>query len=444
MGSLPLLIRNVTRSPLLALAWFVAIASAAPQTRVLAIFGVNIVDVVDGTIMPNVTVTVSGETIVNVERAGVSPIGARVVDGRGQFLIPGLWDMHAHVEMTGATWLPLYLANGVTGIRDMGSALDLILNLRDATASGRVLGPRIFAAGPILDDPPGDWPFRMRVHTAEDGRAAVRLLKQRRVDLIKVHDHTPRDAFFAIAEEAARQHLPLAGHVPLALTPQEAIDAGQRDIEHLSNMQLWKPCSGGDDYRPQRCQSFFEMLARRGVWQGPTLVAWSELGTIGTGASRLPADRLAYAGKALREAWARNQSVFATPEAIQAFRAASQTGAAVTRDMVDAGVGILAGCDTMIAGFCVHDELAAMVRGGMTPLQALQTATINPVRYFGVDRTTGRVEPGQRADLVVLAANPLTDIAGVGGISGVVAAGRFFDRKELDDLLANAREAAKH
>ena len=152
----------------------------------------------------------------------------------------------------------------------MGSALDVILNLREATSSGRMLGPRIFAAGPILDDAPGDWPFRMRVKTAVDGKAAVQLLKRRGVDLIKVHDHTPRAAFFAIAKEARRQNLPLAGHIPLGMTAEEVIDAGQRDIEHLSNLELWRPCSGGAEYRPEACRPFFDMLARRGVWSGPT------------------------------------------------------------------------------------------------------------------------------------------------------------------------------
>jgi imidazolonepropionase-like amidohydrolase len=423
-------------------ATFTATAPVTPQTRTLAIKHVNVVDVVHGQIVPNSTVTIRGQTIVEVTRNGAPPAGARVVDGQGKFLIPGLWDMHAHMEMTGATWLQLYIANGVTGIRDMGSALDLILNLREATASRRVLGPRIFAAGPILDDAPGDWPFRIRVKTAEDGRAAVQLLKRRGVDLIKVHDHTPREAYFAIAKEAGRQDLALAGHVPLAVSVEEAVDAGQRDIEHLSNMQWWKPCSGSEEYRPKACRPFFEMLARRGVWQGPTLVAWSELATIGTAASAVSADHLAYATKSLRDFWAANQRIFATPEAVREFRAAAQVGAVVTSDMANAGVGILAGCDSMIAGFCVHDELEAMVRGGMSPQAALQTATVNPARYFGIQRTAGSVASGQRADLVLLDANPLADITNVGRIRAVVVAGRLLDRPELDRVLAQVREAA--
>ena len=208
-------------------ATFIATVSVTPQTRTLAITRVNVVDVVGGRIVPNSTVTIRGRTIASVTQNSAPPTDVQVVDGQGKFLIPGLWDMHAHMEATGESWLQLYVANGVTGIRDMGSNLDLILKMREATASGRMLGPRILAAGPILDDAPGDWPFRMRVKTAEDGRAAVQLLKRRGVDLIKVHDHTPREAFFAIAEEARRQNLRLAGHVPIGLTVEQVIDAGQ-------------------------------------------------------------------------------------------------------------------------------------------------------------------------------------------------------------------------
>lgn len=168
--------------------------------------------------------------------------GAEVVDGRGTFLIPGLWDMHAHVpEM----WLPLYVANDVTAIRDMGNDLDEILRLRAATAPGSLVGLRIVAAGPILDDAPGDWPLRMRVRSPEEGRAAVQRLKGRGVDLIKVHNFTPRDVFFAIAEDARRQGLSLAGHVPLKVTVEEAIEAGLTSIEHFSeDGRVWKACSG--------------------------------------------------------------------------------------------------------------------------------------------------------------------------------------------------------
>jgi imidazolonepropionase-like amidohydrolase len=428
---------------LVAAAMVVATVRVAPQTRPLVIANVNVVDVLDGRILPDRTVTISGGTITSVTQNAAPPAGAQMVNGRDQFLIPGLWDMHAHVEATRESSLQLYVANGVTGIRDMGSDLDFILGMRDATASGRVLGPRIFTAGPILDDAPGDWPFRMRVKTAEDGRAAVQMLKRRGVDLIKVHDNTPREVFFAISDEARRQNLPLAGHIPRGLTAEQVIEAGQRDIEHLSNGSVWRRCSGGGEYRPDACRPFFEMLARQGIWQTPTVAAGSELGTIGTPASEISADQMVYAAKSLREVWAGNQKLFATPETIRALKAGALVAAVVTKDMANAGVGILAGCDAMLAGFCVHDELVAMVRGGMTPVGALQTATMNPARYFGLQQTHGSVAAGKAADLVLLDANPLDEIANVRRIRAVVRSGRLLDRKELDTLLAQVRIAAQ-
>ena len=415
--------------------------SLAAQTRPIAITRVNVVDVTSGRIIPNSTVVVDGTTIADVAPNGKAPANAQVVDGQDKFLIPGLWDMHAHTEASGEAWLPLYVANGVTGIRDMGSALDYILQMRDGTASGRILGPRIFAAGPILDDAPGDWPFRMRVKTADEGRAAVQLLKMRGVDLIKVHDNTPMPVFFAIAEEARRQGLPLAGHVPRGLTVEQVVEAGQRNIEHLSNGRMWRTCSGGGTYRPDACRPFFEMLAQKGVWQTPTLVAIAEILSIGTPRSEVSAEQMAYAGKQIRAMWAGNQGLV-NPDAINALRATAATSAVVVNDMVKAGVGVLAGCDSMIAGYCVHDELTAMVRGGMTPIAALQTATLNPARYFGIEQKAGTVARGRSADLVLLDANPIADIANVRRIRAVIVAGRLLDRHALDDTLAQARAAA--
>ena len=239
-------------------ATFIIAVSVAPQTQPLAITRVNVIDVVDGRAVPNNTVTIRGNTIAGVVQNGAPPAGAQIVDGQGRFLIPGLWDMHAHMEATGESSLQLYVANGVTGIRDMGSALDFILNLRDATSSGRTVGPRIVAAGPILDDAPADWPFRMRVKTPDEGRAAVQLLKRRGVDLIKVHNYTPRDVFFAIVDEARRQKLPVAGHVPLKVTIQEGVDAGMVSIEHFSeDGRVWKACSGGFGISPRCLPSVF-------------------------------------------------------------------------------------------------------------------------------------------------------------------------------------------
>ena len=423
----------------------IAMVAGTTQTRTLAITRVSVVDVADGRILPNSTVTITSDTIANVAADGAPPDGAQVVDGQGKFLIPGLWDMHAHVQVNAKAWLPLYVANGVTGIRDMGADLDFILDLREATASGRVLGPRIIAAGPILDDAPGDWPFRIRVRNPDEGRAAVQLLKRRGIDLIKVHNFTPRDVFFAIVEEAQLQRIPVAGHVPLKVTIPEGVDAGMVTIEHMSEGgRVWKACSGGDQYRPDACRPFFQMLARRRVWQTPTLVALSELAVIGTPASAVSRDQLAYANKAFLDMHAGNQSFFIKqPEVVDIMKNLAEVAKVVTRDMAAAGVGILTGCDAMIAGFCAHDELALMVAGGTTPHAALQTATINPARYLGREMTLGTIAVGKSADLVLLDGNPLEDIANVRRIRAVVTAGRFLDRSALDRLLIQAKAAAQ-
>jgi hypothetical protein len=175
--------------------------SAAPP---IVITNATIVDVVGGGRMPAVTVLVRDGRIAQMGRRISAPRDSIRVDGTGKFLIPGLWDMHSHNQMFGLEALDLFVANGVVGTRDMGSDLDFILPLRDRIRRGELLGPEIVAAGPILDNAPANWPFRRRVTNAQEAREAVRDLKNRGVDFIKVHNNTPREAFFAIADEAPK------------------------------------------------------------------------------------------------------------------------------------------------------------------------------------------------------------------------------------------------
>ena len=196
-------------------------------------------------------------------------------------------------------------------------------------------------------------------------------------------------------------------------------------IEHMSESgRVWKACSGGDQYRPEACRPFFEGLAQKGVWQTPTLLALSELAVFGTPASAINRDQMVYANKRFLAMHAENQSFFVTrPEIVGIMKNLADVAVVVTRDMANAGVGILAGCDAFIAGFCLQDELGKMVAGGLSPLAALQTATVNPARYLHIDATAGTVAAGKRADLVLLDANPLQDIANVRSVRAVIAAG---------------------
>jgi hypothetical protein len=349
--------------------------------------------------------------------------------------------MHAHHQMTGESSLPLSVASGVTGTRDMGADLDFILPLRQRVASGQMLGPRIIAAGPILDDRPPDWPYRITVRPADEARNAVRMLKERGVDLIKVHDRTSPEAYQAIADEARRQGLPFAGHLPRGITFEAAAAAGQRSIEHLAGLRMFNQCSGGQTYSAEKCRPFFEWLAKSGLWQTPTLVNWRTMFTLGTPDGDPERDHLAFASPGLLEFLALNRKMSnVNSEAARGLAVAADAAAVAVADMQKAGVGILAGCDGMVVGFCLHEELMLFVKGGMSAAAALQTATINPARSLGLDTVHGTVEAGKRADLVLLDANPLDDIANVSRIHAVVMNGRLLERAQLDATLATVRK----
>ena len=415
-------------------------ASGARQPGAVSITRVSVVDVVNGRVLPNRTVTIKGETIVSISVDGAAPRGARTVDGQGKFLIPGLWDMHTHLEATGASALDLHLANGVTGIRDMGSALDVILPMRDRIRRGELSGPQIVAAGPMLDNAPPDWPFRRRVTNAQEARAAVRDLKQRGVDFIKVHTNTPRDAFFAIADETRTLGLPFAGHVPRAVTIAESVTSGIASIEHLGEFRLFRECGERPvAYAAATCRPLFERLAANHVWQTPTVNFFQVLPDVFSGK---PLPHAEYASDSLLTMTQKNREGSKLDDAaLTFFRTMGRTSMTVIRDMHALGISFLAGCDGTVPGFCLHDELQALTDAGLSALQALQTATINPARFLGREKTAGTIDSGKRADLVLLDGDPLADIRNTRRIAAVIVGGRVLQRADLDRLLAAHRRA---
>jgi hypothetical protein len=320
----------------------VAVGSHLPagQTRdqsgTIAITNTTVIDVVGGGQQTGVTVVVRAGRIAGLGPRIAVPAGAVRVDGTGNFLIPGLWDMHSHNQASGRESLDLYLAHGVTGTRDMGSDLDFILPLRDRIRRGELSGPEIVAAGPILDNAPPDWPFRRPVANAREAREAVRDLKKSGVDLIKVHNHTPRDVFFAIADEAPRAGLPFAGHVPLAVTIAEGAASGIQSIEHLSESRVFRECAGKvQPYEAERCRPLFDKLAANQVWQTPTLAFFRMLPDVFSGKPMLHAE---YASDSLIELMRRNAEVSKIDEQGLSFlRSMSKTSLTVIRDMLPRG-----------------------------------------------------------------------------------------------------------
>jgi len=464
--------------------WAVAIAQeqatggASPSTvRAIYVTHVTVIDTENGKEIQDRTVIISGDRISEVRDSnGIKPpAGTKVVDGHGKYLIPGLWDMHVHAVVAERldSMFPLFVANGVLGIRDMGTPMPLaeIEHLRQQTTNGTLLGPRIVAAGPILDGRPK--PTRansLAINTPEEGRETVRRLKNGGADFIKVYSNLSRDTFLAIVDEAHKQNIPFSGHVPFSLSALEASDAGQKSMEHLWGIYL--SCSNREEelrsemlkggvnlsgservrleldeaaasYDEHKAANVFTHLAKNGTWLVPTFTAVlqdSEIFSV-----RVTTDpRLKYIPPAIQKRWSEAAAEGAAIKS-KSFERKVQVVGAVHR----AGVPLLAGTDAgwvqpyVYAGFSLHDELALLVRAGLTPSEALQTATINPARFLGMEKDLGTIERGKIANLVLLNADPLADIHNSAKILEVFLAGKEFDRPALDEMLKSAETAAK-
>src|ERR1700752_1029988 len=219
-----------------------ACLAQSPTSSTLIIHDVTVIDGSGSPAKTHQTVIIGGGKIAEVGNSGMGFAGklpGKHIDGSGKFLIPGLWDMHVH--MVFGDWfprgkeitLPLFIANGITGIRDMGGELEVLQRWRKDISDGKLVGPRIVMSGPMLDGPQPRFPSSIAIKTPEDGRRAVDDLKRRGADFIKLQSLIPRDAVFAIADEAKKQGIPFVGHVPDAVRASEASNAGQKSFEHL-------------------------------------------------------------------------------------------------------------------------------------------------------------------------------------------------------------------
>lgn len=348
--------------------------------------------------------------------------------------------MHSHHQGTGAECLDLFVAKGVVGTRDMGGDADFILPLRERVKSGSLFGPEIVAAGPIVDDAPADFPYRLCVRNAQEALRAVHDLKRLGVDFIKVHDHTPRDVFFAVAAEAAKVGLTFAGHVPSTVTIEEAADAGIRSIEHLSNYNVFGECMTGEEYSAAGCRPLFGKLAEKAVWQTPTMAFLQTIPDVFSGS---PLAHLEYASDSLLELTRKNVEVSHVPaKTLDKYRLAGQISLRAIHDLQVTGNRFLAGCDGLVPGFCLHDELEWFTKAGFSPLEALQTATINPARFLGREDSQGTIEVGKRADLVLLDADPSIDIRDISRIFSVILRGRLITKPSIDWIVAKHRRPA--
>ena len=450
---------SLSRGVIARLASVAVIVASAPIPAVgqpsIAITRVSVIDGDAPRPRTDQTVLIQGTRIVRVGTSGsfAVPTGARTVDGRGKFLVPGFWDMHVHTAISGGRdLLSLYVANGVTGVRDMAGDWDTLRSWRSEIGLGQLVGPRIIASGPYLEG--GDVPIpHLLARNAAEASAGVDSLIALGVDFIKVHSQLNAESYFSIARRARERGVVFAGHVPRVVGSAAASDSGQKSIEHLLGIPA--ECTPTDSvalaprYTVQsalgRCSSedlapLYAKFVRNGTYVTPTFTAQVEVAVWPTRA--VPGDSLAhYLPKAVRDYVAQ---IFPMPDSIppnadSVGRAMLERRLRQVAAMQGAGVHILTGTDAPLRnsppGFGLHEELTLLVRGGMSPFEALRSATLEPARYFGMLDSLGTIASGKLADLVLLDANPLQDIRNTRRISAVVANGRLYVGAERERLL---------
>jgi imidazolonepropionase-like amidohydrolase len=379
------------------------------------------------------------------------------VEGRGKFLIPGLWDMHVHTAIVGGREvLALYVANGVTGVRDMAGDWATLTTFRDDIANGRLVGPRIIASGPYLEG--GDIPIpHILARTPDEGRAGVDSLVRLGADFVKVHGQLKPETYFAIARRARERGITFVGHVPRVVGSAAASDSGQRSIEHLLAIPMYCTPAESIALQPRfsvqgalgRCSSqelapLYARFVKNDTWITPTFVGQYEI-AVWPGRA-VPGDSLAhYLPDSLRRYVA---NIFPMPDSIPP--GADSVGRAIfakrlkqVGEMHRAGVRVLTGTDAPLRnsppGFGLHEEFVLLARGGLSPFEIIRAATYEPARFFSMLDSLGTIAPGKLADLVLLEANPLRDIRNTRRITAVVANGELYDAKERARLLRRAR-----
>jgi imidazolonepropionase-like amidohydrolase len=462
--------RSIVLISTLAFLYACASAGSTAATDAIAIVGVTVID--PSSSQPpaaDQTILVADGVIREVGPSSsiAIPAGARQVDGRGKFAIPGLWDAHVHFMNTGVTALPLLVALGVTSVREMGGYIDSTRAWQARMKAGLLVGPRIVTPGPILESPRylqgviersaraksqlalRVLPYRIGVGDSADARRAIDSLVKLRVDFVKVRTSANPVTFYAILREAKRAGLRVAAHqqnLPL----RSAIDSGLTDLQH----GILPPLSSLSDATRD---SIYRTFVNDGAFYTPTLTVSRAVMLTGDSAARaiFSADairldeRRAYASPWLLGWWRMQvDERIADSASIPAatLEGMYQSSASDVHRMNELGVRILAGTDAgsvlVYPGFALHEELRRLVEDAkLSPRDALWAATVGPAQFARLDDRLGTLSAGKIADIVLLEADPLTNIRNTRRIFAVVQAGRLFSRADLDALLEQVRAA---
>ncbi|SHG45667.1 amidohydrolase family protein [Flagellimonas flava] len=451
----------------------------------LLLTNVNIIDIQSGEIDYGQQVVIEGNRITHrLEGHEESDFEAiKTVNAGNKFLIPGLWDMHTHPDDP-EVWrmqppmeakdrlLPLFVIHGVTGIRDMGGDLNLVKRWREQYSDGKLLAPKIFACGPLLDGPNPMWDGSAGIDGPEKVEQVVDSLMAEGIDFLKVYSLLPRDTYMALSRYANSLDFPFVGHVPFTVLPSEAANTGMKSQEHL--LEILKECSaqipdkllkeirGMKDgvqksvaannfrigsYDAGQANALFGLFAEKEIWHCPTLSMWQKNAWF---EEELKKDKelFAYLPKYLQAYWTPKYNDHLqnrdNQEYINVKKRLYQLYLEMVRDMHNKGVMLLAGTDMGANPLCfpgigLHNELKTLVQAGLSPHEALKTATTHPVDFLEIEEDYGSVEVGKVADLVLLDKNPLDNIANLQYVFAVLRDGKFIGPKEIQEIKTSTK-----
>ena len=423
---------------------------------------INIINVLDGTIEKDQTIRIEDGLIKSISRRSVKDVAFPVYDCSGKFIIPGLWDMHIHDagdSFTRYEYIPLFLSNGVTGVRDMWGSGEM-LKLRDEIKAGKFMGPRMIVGSPIIDGAKHFFQQSLSAKTPEQGRHYVDSLFDAGYDFIKIYSLIREPVYLAIADECKKKSIPMEGHLPIEIGFEEAIDAGQRSFEHNFNINRY--LSRKETPLIQWAHNYLDTVhflrpEEFMVYTEPTGVSQKDFYLPETVLDKMQKNRVAVVptltlmqGRGLSAAQMANQTLglnYLTEDFVQYWMHQKPTfpvefqksfGAA-TKFLMDKKVLILAGTDVnnpfCVPGFGLQQELMNLAQAGLTNLQVIQTATINPAKFLYMENELGTVTEGKRADLLIIDDNPLMDISNIQKIYAVIVNGTYLSHSDITGML---------
>ncbi len=436
----------------------------------------NIVDTETGDIIEKQSIGINGDNIAKIASLDETQnwTGSRTINAKNKYLIPGLWDMHMHfgadtLVNENKNMLPLYLANGVTTIRDCAADISpSVLKWGEQIENGTLTGPTILTAGPKLEGKNSIWPGDLEIESGEELTQALDSLDKLQVDFVKITDNAlSPQLFLKSVQEATARGYATSGHIPLALAVNKVSEAGLTTIEHMGYMlkagssteleSIEEFKDGKIDYGTAQAQinenfeeatalKKYEQLAENGTAIVPTLIG-SRITAYLDEDDHLSDPELQYIGPGIIKTyqWRVDRANKASPEAVQVRKEKYRKLLSLLPLIKKSGMTIIAGTDAgflnsyIYPGFALHDELEIYVEGGLTPLEALRTSVVNGPEYFGLSEKYGSVSEGKVADLLILNSNPIKDIRATEDIDQLIKKTKVYDRIQLDKMLKDVK-----